>query len=99
MILVAMEAIENILRVGKKAAGANNGTNKYAEFVEECGGLDNLEVLQRHENEEIYDKAVKILRNYFDSEEAEDPSIVPEVGANNQFVFGSGVQGNQGYRF
>lgn len=100
MILVAMEAIENILRVGKKAAGGNNGVNKYAEFVEECGGLDSLEVLQRHENEEIYDKAVKILRNYFDSEEAEDPSIVPEVGANNQFVFGSGVQGNQqGYRF
>jgi hypothetical protein len=99
MIMVAMEAIENILRVGKKDAASCNGTNKFSEHVEECGGLDNLEVLQRHDNEEIYDKAVKILRNYFDSEEAEDASIVPEVGAGGQFVFGSGDQGNQGYRF
>jgi len=99
MIMVAMEAIENILRVGKKDAAACNGPNKYSEHVEECGGLDNLEMLQRHDNEEIYDKAVKILRNYFDSEEAEDTTITPEVGAGGQFVFGAGDQGNQGYRF
>lgn len=99
MIMVAMEAIENILRVGKKDATTTGSANRYSDHVEECGGLDNLEMLQRHDNEEIYDKAVKILRNYFDSEEAEDATIVPEVNAGGQFVFGTGNQGNQAYRF
>jgi len=69
IVLVAMEGIENILRVGKKDAPKYNNVNQYAENVEQCGGLDLLEALQRHDNEEIYDKAVKILKDYFESEE------------------------------
>jgi len=95
IVMVAMEGIENILRVGKQDAiagggGANfdNGCNTYSQYVEECGGLDNLEALQRHENEEIYDKAVKILRDYFDSEEDENAALAP-TQMNNAFLFGA----------
>jgi len=87
MVMVAMEGIENILRVGKK----NPEVNKlFTEMVEECEGLDKLEGLQMHANEEIYDKAVKILKSFFDSEEHEDMNIAPGVAqGGNQFQFGA----------
>jgi len=87
IIMVVMEGIENILRVGKQEAVENNSCNNgYANLVEECGGLDNLEALQRHENEEIYEKAVKIIQEYFDSEEDDDIALAPSH-AQNSFLF------------
>lgn len=102
MVMVAMEAIENILRVGQKDAQAqgSDGNNQYCDYVEECGGLDNLEILQRHDNEEIYAKAVTILKNYFESEEDEDTNLAPKADQNGaQFAFGSANQEQGGYNF
>jgi len=88
IVMVAMEGIENILKVGKSDAQMHGGDNKYAEWVEECGGLEHLDQLQKHDNEEIYEKAVKILKTYFDGEEDEDTSLAPEM-SGSQFTFGS----------
>jgi importin subunit alpha-1 len=87
IIMVAMEGIENILKVGKADAPTTQDRNVFAEVVEECRGLDNLEALQQHENEEIYDKAMKILRNYFDVAEANQ---APAAAGGNNFNFGGG---------
>lgn len=88
MIMVAMEGIENILKVGKKVGGELN--RNFTEQVEECQGLDLLEQLQVHENEEIYDKAVKIIQNHFETEEEEDMTITPAVAPGQQeFAFGT----------
>ena len=65
--------------------------------MEDCHGLDKLEGLQRHENEEIYDKAVKILKTYFDSEEEETLALAPEVATGGAtFGFGNGAGGGAG---
>lgn len=86
MIIVVLDALNNILKVGKKENSMED--NEYADIVEECGGLDTLEELQRHENEEVYEKSVKILQNYFESEEDDGMGMAPQV-ENGQFAFGA----------
>jgi len=86
IIMVALEGVDNILKIGEK----DGDSNKFAEIVEECGGVDQLELLQRHDNEDIYKKSVQILQTYFESEEEEDDaSLAPKVNASaQQFTFG-----------
>lgn len=68
IVMVALEGIENILRVGQNEASKTNGPNRFAELVEECGGVDKLEILQQMENVEveIYEKAAHLVKKYFD---------------------------------
>jgi len=88
VIQVALEGMSNILGVGKRDADRTGSENKYAIALEECTGLDALEELQHHDNQEIYEQVVKMLREYFDSDE-EDGADMPAVSAdNNQFAFG-----------
>lgn len=90
IIMVALEGVENILKVGKKDAAKNQSTNSYCDIVEESGGLDALENLQRHDNEEIYNKSMRILQEYFESEEDDDVESHPVVdNSKNQFTFGT----------
>ncbi len=55
MLLLAMEALENILKAGQ------SGNMNYMHFIDEAEGVDKLELLQEHENQEVYDKAVRII--------------------------------------
>jgi len=84
MVLVALEALENILKIGEMDA-KQTGTNEFATSVEECLGLDKLEQLQNHANQDIYEKTVAILENYFCAEEEENISPNVQSGA---FSFG-----------
>jgi len=89
IILVALEGLENILKVGEKDA-KETGVNEYASLIEECNGLDKIELLQNHANNELYEKAVHILEMYFAAEE-EDNATAPFVDRSGQsFQFGMG---------
>lgn len=55
IVLVAMEGLENILRVGDQDA-KHVGFNQFATLVDEFGGVDNMFQLQNHRNHEIYKK-------------------------------------------
>jgi len=87
IILVGLEALENILKVGEKDS-KETGINEYASIVEECHGLDKLEQLQNHQNQEIYEKSVNILETYFAAEE-EDQNVSPNIN-NGSYHFGMG---------
>jgi hypothetical protein len=78
IVEVALNGIENILKLGQMDANAKGAGNAYALKVEECGGLDRIEYLQGHQNEKIYKKAFHIIEQYF-SQEEDDTGLMPQV--------------------
>uniref|UniRef100_A0AAQ5X585 Importin subunit alpha n=1 Tax=Amphiprion ocellaris TaxID=80972 RepID=A0AAQ5X585_AMPOC len=90
IVQVALNGLENILRLGEQEAKQeNNGTgvNPYCSLIEEAYGLDKIEFLQSHDNQEIYQKAFDLIEHYFGVED-EDSSLAPQVDqANQQFLF------------
>jgi HEAT repeat protein len=88
IVTVALEGIDNILRVGQdEAEKAGQATSAYAETVEGHGGLDKIESLQSHEQHDIYEKASRIISKYYGYED-EATALAPEV-QNGQFGFGA----------
>jgi len=67
--------------------------------VQEAGGLDKIESLQRHENQEIYDKAIKILEMYFEVEEEEETEIAANAGGEFSFGGDNGGFGSGDFSF
>lgn len=67
VLAVALEGIDNVLKVGKEHF-TQNGDNQFALMFEQEGGLDKLEELQYHANHQIYDRVIKILEVYFQEE-------------------------------
>lgn len=65
IIQVALDGLENILRVGDLDKEKNGGQNPYALFVEEAGGMMSIHNLQTHENNDIYKKCFFIMDKFF----------------------------------
>uniref|UniRef100_A0A8C6TB28 Importin subunit alpha n=1 Tax=Neogobius melanostomus TaxID=47308 RepID=A0A8C6TB28_9GOBI len=88
IVQVSLSGLENILRLGEKEAKKNgSGINPYCALIEEAYGLDKIEFLQSHENQEIYQKAFDLIERYFGAEE-EDSNLAPQVDQNQaQFLF------------
>ncbi|XP_041999379.1 importin subunit alpha-4-like [Salvia splendens] len=91
IVTVCLEGLENILKIGEadKENGQNGGINIYAQMIDDCEGLDKIENLQSHDNNEIYEKAVKILEKYW-VEEDDDQNLADGADAN---------QGDGGFSF
>ena len=82
MLLVALDALESILRVGQELG------KDYCSFVDECDGLEKLELLQEHASDDVYKKAVDIIEKYFGCEDgAEDENLAPALNGDT-YAFG-----------
>lgn len=91
VIIVALEGIENLLKM-KKNQGMEE--NVWANIVEECGGLELLLNLQNHEDMDVYNKALNILKEFFETEEDDEEETAPAFDfSNNQFAFGDATAG------
>ncbi|KAF9620933.1 hypothetical protein IFM89_015330 [Coptis chinensis] len=86
IVTVCLEGLENILKVGEtdKEMGESGGVNKFAQMVDDCGGLDKIENLQSHDNNEIYEKAVKLLEKYWLEDEEEEQNFQDGVDGTPQ---------------
>ena len=89
IVTVCLEGLENILKVGEaeKSLGNTGDVNLYAQMIDDAEGLEKIENLQSHDNNEIYEKAVKILETYW--LEDEDETLPAGDGAQPGFAFGS----------
>merc|ERR1712113_1013514 len=89
IIGVSLDAIENILRVGKQTQQENgHGENPVVALVEQAGGLERIEALQEDPNEEVYQKAMRMLENYFPIADEDECAT---AGQSAQFQFGAEV--------
>eukprot|EP00490_Sorites_sp_Unknown_P000612 CAMPEP_0114661544 /NCGR_PEP_ID=MMETSP0191-20121206/22762_1 /TAXON_ID=126664 /ORGANISM="Sorites sp." /LENGTH=537 /DNA_ID=CAMNT_0001894489 /DNA_START=19 /DNA_END=1632 /DNA_ORIENTATION=- len=90
IIGVALEALENILKVGKdKQQEMGLQDNPFGNKIETADGLPKIEALQEDPNEEVYQKAMKILEKYFPLED--DDADIGEEASGPQFQFGAQV--------
>ncbi|XP_059625621.1 importin subunit alpha [Cornus florida] len=88
IVTVCLEGLENILKVGEveKNIGNTGDVNLYAQLIDEAEGLEKIENLQSHDNNEIYEKAVKILETYWLEED--DEQLPPGDASQSGFHFG-----------
>ena len=74
------------------------GSQSKISYSSECGGLDKLEELQAHENEQLYKKALEIIETFFPDEEGvsvEDDGQAAAFEFNHQ----DQAQGSGGFNF
>ena len=73
---------------------------QFADTLLVFSGLDKIEFLQGHDNDEIYKKAYDIIDAYFSPEE-DDEKIMPVVDPNaDQYQFGQNVAlPQEGFQF
>lgn len=92
VVQVVLDGLNNILRM------AANNYQPIATLIEQCGGLDKIETLQNHENEEIYQLAYDIIDKYFSDNEEDEPALAPTTGEAG-FEFTSNNIPSQGFQF
>ncbi|XP_009631847.1 importin subunit alpha-2-like [Nicotiana tomentosiformis] len=85
IVTVCLEGLENILKVGEAEKANTGGINYYAQLTDDAEGLEKIENLQSHDNNEIYEKAVKILETYWLEEEDETLPAGDETQAGFNF--------------
>ncbi|KAJ5321218.1 armadillo-type protein [Penicillium atrosanguineum] len=104
IIQVALDGLENILKVGEMDKEAGSGearVNRYALFIEEAGGMEKIHDCQNNANEEIYMKAYNIIEKYFSDEDEAAGEIDELAPQQNQagFTLGTGQQPSGGFNF
>lgn len=68
LIAAGLQVLDLLLQLGSDDAELKHSRNACARFIEACGGLDKIEMLRHHENEDLYEKAMRILETYFADE-------------------------------
>ncbi|KAJ8027067.1 Importin subunit alpha-7 [Holothuria leucospilota] len=89
IVQVALNGLENILKLGQAEALASGEQNQYAIDIEACCGLDKIEFLQSHDNRDIYRKSFEIIEEYFSPEDEAvqlAPNVIPDA---QEYQFGA----------
>ncbi|CAH2072023.1 unnamed protein product [Thlaspi arvense] len=92
IVSVCLESLENILVVGeaeKNLGHTEDGNNLYASMIDEAEGVEKIENLQSHDNNDIYQKAVKILQTFWTEDDGEEEGNDENHAPQSGFQFGS----------
>jgi len=92
VVNVVLDGINNILKM------AGDDVDMICQIIEECKGLDKIEELQSHENEEIYNLSFQIIDNFFQEEEQEE-SLVPQASEEGYHFDPNAQIPQEGFKF
>lgn len=81
VVQIVLDGLNNILKM------AGDRSDAIATIIEEAGGLDKIEFLQQHENEEIYKLAFGIIDQYFSNEGDNGDEDLAPTEVDGQFEF------------
>lgn len=94
---VALEALQVMLQIGEDEKNAGiTSENTVVMAVVDCGGLENIEQLQNHADQNVYQQALQILEGYFSTDDMpgmdgmDDYGVAGDghnVGGQNEFYF------------
>ena len=68
LIKIGLEGLENMIRMGKVIAEQEGTENKILIELENNGIVQVIEKLQEHENNDVYEKALKIVEDNYELE-------------------------------
>jgi len=95
LIIVILDAFKNILN----AASTLGEIDTIVVGLEEIGFVDKLEMLQMHENEDVYKNAMLLLETFWGTEE-EDASVAPAANPNEDgYSFSPAAAGSETQNF
>lgn len=92
VIRVLLDALSNILN----AADQIGQVESVALMIEQEGGIDKIEALQQHENEEVYHAALTLIDKYFAGEEEEVADVAPQADGATGYQFNAAADVPQG---
>jgi len=90
-LVCVLDGYTRILECGER----HGSTEVYCDKVEECGALDQIEALQEAQNDDVYEKANKIIENFFGEDEVESA----QVNTDGYYNFNADAQNNQANAF
>ena len=101
IIQVALDGLENILKIGELEKHEHGGQNRFALYVEEAGGMERIHACQNNANSDIYQKSYTIIEKYFGSEGEDEieESLAPETNNGSTFAFNQQQQQQGGQQF
>merc|ERR1711937_95875 len=85
LICAVIDGLSNVLKVGADTSA--DGENRYMALMEEIEGSTKLEDLQEDQNEEVYNRAMRVLQTYLEVEDNEGDACAYESAAPAQFNF------------
>jgi len=82
ILTLVLDTLEHLLKVGKRQGRA------WDCLVHDAGGVDKLKDLRQHESDAIFQKAVAIIKEYFNGDaEDETENLAPSSQGNKYLCF------------
>lgn len=81
VLLAVLDTLEKVLNIGTVTG------KRYEELLDEVNGVEILEDLQRHPNNQVYHKSQSLIEEFFESNDESDQNMAP-VPTETEYSFG-----------
>lgn len=87
LLMAILDAVRNVLEAEMETGRAFDDQS-YIQMIEENDGLECIEQLQNHPSENIYNKCVSLIEDFFQVVDEGDENLAPVTNESGTFGFG-----------